>query len=88
MSSVYQKGGDDENADHCDRGARGTDIPSRSANAQAVGRERIITFTVDEMDKFKPLVKKLVAETEKEPGAMQYEYTVGPDQKTVDIYER
>jgi quinol monooxygenase YgiN len=57
----------------------------------SVGSEQVywvITFTVDEMDKFKPLVKRLVAETEKEPGAMQYEYTVGPDQKTVDIYER
>jgi quinol monooxygenase YgiN len=40
------------------------------------------------MDKFKPIVKKLVAATEKEPGTLQYEYAVGPDQKTVDIYER
>ena len=57
----------------------------------AVGNEQIywvVTFTVDEMDKFKPIVKRLVAATEKEPGAMQYEYAVGPDQKTVDIYER
>ena len=36
----------------------------------------VITFTVDQMDKFKPLVSKLVAAT------------VGADQKTVDIYER
>src|SRR5271170_4317634 len=57
----------------------------------AVGSEQIywvVTFTVDEMDKFKPIVQKLVAATEKEPGALQYEYAVGPDQKTVDIYER
>jgi quinol monooxygenase YgiN len=57
----------------------------------AVGSEQIywvITFTVDDMDKFKPIVKKLVAATEKEPGTLQYEYAVGPDQKTVDIYER
>jgi quinol monooxygenase YgiN len=40
------------------------------------------------MDKFKPIIRRLVAATEKEPGAMQYEYAVGPDQKTVDIYER
>ncbi len=57
----------------------------------AVGSEQIywvVTFTVDEMDKFKPLVQKLVAATEKEPGALQYEYNVGADQKTVDIFER
>ena len=38
--------------------------------------------------KFKPIVNKLVAATEKEPGTLAYEYTVGNDQKTVDIYER
>jgi len=57
----------------------------------AVGSDQVywmITFTVDEMNKFKPIVKNLVAATEKEPGAMQYEYTVGEDGKTVDIYER
>jgi quinol monooxygenase YgiN len=57
----------------------------------AVGSEQIywvVTFTVDEMDKFKPIVQRLVAATEKEPGALQYEYAIGPDQKTVDIYER
>jgi quinol monooxygenase YgiN len=57
----------------------------------AVGSDQVywvITFTVDEMDKFKPIVKKLVAATEKEPGTLQYEYNVGEDQKTVDIYER
>jgi quinol monooxygenase YgiN len=61
------------------------------ASKPSVGSPQIywvITFTVDEMDKFKPLVNKLVAATEKEPGAMQYEYTVGSDGKTVDIYER
>jgi quinol monooxygenase YgiN len=57
----------------------------------AVGSEQIywvVTVTVDQMDKFKPLIQKLVAATEKEPGALQYEYNVGEDQKTVDIYER
>jgi quinol monooxygenase YgiN len=57
----------------------------------AVGSDQVywvITFSVDEMDKFKPIVKKLVAATEKEPGTLQYEYNVGEDQKTVDIYER
>ena len=48
----------------------------------------VITFTVDQMDKFKPIVNKLVAATEKEPGTLAYEYTVGNDNKTVDIYER
>ena len=37
----------------------------------------VITFTVDQMDKFKPIVNKLVAATEKEPGTLAYEYTVG-----------
>jgi quinol monooxygenase YgiN len=32
----------------------------------------VITFTVDQMDKFKPIVNKLVAATEKEPGTLAY----------------
>jgi len=57
----------------------------------AVGSEQIywvVTVTVDQMDQFKPLIQKLVAATEKEPGTMEYEYNVGDDQKTVDIFER
>ncbi|MFY9835171.1 MAG: hypothetical protein WAK55_01640 [Xanthobacteraceae bacterium] len=57
----------------------------------AVGNEQVywvLTVSVDKMDEFKSLVGKLVAATEKEPGAMQYEYNVGDDHKTVDIYER
>jgi quinol monooxygenase YgiN len=56
-----------------------------------VGSEQIywvLTVTVDQMDQFKPLIQKLVAATEKEPGTMGYEYNVGDDQKTVDIFER
>jgi quinol monooxygenase YgiN len=48
----------------------------------------VITFTVDQIDKFKPIVNKIVAATAKESGTLAYEYTVGDDQKTVDIYER
>ena len=48
----------------------------------------VFTVTVDQMDKFKPLVKKLVAATEKEPGALQFECNVGGDSKTVDFFER
>jgi quinol monooxygenase YgiN len=48
----------------------------------------VFTVTVDQMDKFKPLVRKLVAATEKEPGALQFECKVGDDQKTVDFFER
>ena len=48
----------------------------------------MFTVTVDQMDKFKPLVQKLVAATEKEPGALQFECSVGADQKTVDFFER
>jgi quinol monooxygenase YgiN len=57
----------------------------------AVGSEEVywvLTVTVDQMGKFKPLVEQLVAATKNEPGALQYEYNVGDDQKTVDIYER
>src|SRR5260370_6682586 len=43
---------------------------------------------VDEMEKFKPLIPKLVAATEKEPRALQFEFNIGNDQKTVDIFER
>src|ERR1700744_1524896 len=44
--------------------------------------------TVDRMDKFTPLIPKLVAATGKEPGALQFEFNIGDDQKTVDIFER
>ena len=39
----------------------------------------VFTVAVDQMDKFKPLVKKL---------ALQFECTVGGDPKTVDFFER
>ena len=48
----------------------------------------VFTVTVDRIDKFTPLIPKLVAATAKEPGALQFEFNVGSDQKTVDIFER
>jgi quinol monooxygenase YgiN len=48
----------------------------------------VFTVTVDQMDKFTPLIPKLVAATEKEPGAVQFECNIGDDQKTVDFFER
>src|SRR5258708_28326106 len=48
----------------------------------------VFTVTVDRMDKFTPLIPKLVAATKKEPGALQFEFNIGSDQKTVDIFER
>ena len=48
----------------------------------------VFTVVVDQMDKFMPLIPKLVAATEKEPGALQFEFNIGDDQKTVDIFER
>ncbi|HET7085415.1 MAG TPA: hypothetical protein VFI23_11635 [Rhizomicrobium sp.] len=48
----------------------------------------VFTVTVDQMDKFKSLIPKLVAATKKEPGALQFEFNIGNDQKTVDIFER
>ena len=48
----------------------------------------VFTVAVDRMDKFTPLIPKLVAATEKEPGALQFEFNIGDDRKTVDIFER
>ena len=48
----------------------------------------VFTVTVDQMDKFTPLIPKLVAATAKEPGALQFEFNIGDDQKTIDIFER
>ena len=48
----------------------------------------VFTVTVDQMDKFTPLISKLVAATTKEPGALQFEVNIGDDRKTVDIFER
>ena len=44
----------------------------------------VITFTVDQMDKFKQIVNKLVAATEKEPGTLAFEFTVGNDRTEED----
>ena len=45
----------------------------------------VFTVTVDQMDKFTPLIPKLVAATEKEPGALQFESHIRDDQKTVGL---
>src|ERR1700745_1108488 len=48
----------------------------------------VFTVTVDQIDKLTPLIPKLVAATAKEPGALQFEFNIGDDRKTVDIFER
>src|SRR6266700_3215946 len=48
----------------------------------------VFTVTVDQMDKFIPLIPKLVAATEKEPGALQFECNITDDRKMVDFFER
>jgi quinol monooxygenase YgiN len=48
----------------------------------------VFTVTVDQMDKFTSQIPKLVAATEKEPGALQFECNIGDDRKTVDFFER
>jgi quinol monooxygenase YgiN len=48
----------------------------------------VFTVTVDQMDKFTSLIPRLVAATEKEPGAPQFDFNIGDDRKTVDIFER
>jgi quinol monooxygenase YgiN len=44
----------------------------------------VFTVTVDQMDKFTPLIPKLAAAT----GALQFECNIGDDRKTVDFFER
>ena len=44
----------------------------------------VFTVSVDRMDKFKPLIPKLVAATEKERGALQFEFNVGTDPRSAD----
>ena len=71
-------------------------VLTASAQAQtpraALGSEQVywvLTLAVDDLEKFKSVVQKLVVATQKEePGALEYEYTVADDQKTVDIVER
>ena len=48
----------------------------------------VFTVTVDQIDKFTPLIPKLVAATKQEPGALQFECNIGDDRNTVDIFER
>jgi quinol monooxygenase YgiN len=59
----------------------------------AVGSEEVywvVTFSIPQgqMEKFKQVVAQLVAETKKEPGTLEYEYTENSDHSTVDIIER
>ena len=42
----------------------------------------------DGLEKFQEVVKKMVAMTTSEPGTLVYEYHIGPDGTTVDIFER
>jgi quinol monooxygenase YgiN len=50
----------------------------------------VLTASVNpgKLDDFKQLVAAAVANTEKEPKTLVYEYSLSPDQKTVDIVER
>jgi quinol monooxygenase YgiN len=59
----------------------------------AVGSEElywIVTLQVkpDQLADFKKVVAPLVAATQQEPGTLEYEYNVGADQSTIDIFER
>jgi len=49
-----------------------------------------VTFSIPQgkMDNFKQVVARLVDETKKEPGTLEYEYTANNEQNTVDIIER
>lgn len=71
-----------------------TCLPAQADTAKrAVGSEEVywvVTFSIPkgQMDNFKKIVAPLVADTMKEPGALEYEYTASDDQSTVDIIER
>jgi quinol monooxygenase YgiN len=66
--------------------------PSKMMKA-AVGSPEVYwsaTFAIPpgKMDNFKQVVAKLVADTKKEPGTLEYEYTTNSEENTVDIIER
>jgi quinol monooxygenase YgiN len=56
--------------------------------AERTGDTGCSPVTVDQMEKFTPLIPKLVAATKKEPGALQFECNIGDDRKTADFFER
>ena len=64
------------------------EAPTMEAGMQSEQVYWVFTVTFDQIDKFTPLIPKLLAATEKEPGALQFECHVGADQKTVDFFER
>ena len=67
--------------------------PAAAQTKAAAGSNEIhwvVTVMVPQgnIDKFKQLAAKLVTATQQEPGTIQYEYSVGSDDSTVDITER
>ena len=74
-------------------GAMCLQAEAQTAAKPAVGSDEVywvVTFTIPQgqMDSFKKIVAPLCKDTEKEPGALEYEYTASADQGTVDIIER
>jgi quinol monooxygenase YgiN len=58
---------------------------------EAVGAQdvyEVITIDVPNMDVLKPIVEKVVAASEQEPGTITYAYMMTPDKKRVDIIMR
>ena len=48
---------------------------------------RMFTVTVDQIDKFTPLIPRMVASTENKAGAPQFEFNIGDERKTGDFFE-
>jgi len=60
----------------------------RSAQSQQVYWDLSATVNPGKLDDFKQLVAAAVANTEREPKTLEYQYSLSPDQKSIDIVER
>jgi quinol monooxygenase YgiN len=60
----------------------------RSAESPQIYWTYSATVNPGRLDDFKQLVAEAVANTEKEPNTLEYQYSLSPDQKSIDIVER
>ena len=60
----------------------------RSAQSPQVYWDLSATVNPGKLDDFKQLVAAAVANTEREPKTLEYQYSLSPDQKSIDIVER
>lgn len=60
----------------------------RSADSPQVYWDLSATVNPGRLDDFRQLVVEAVANTAKEPKTLEYQYSLSPDQKSIDIVER